>query len=61
MFLYMIVCAAASLFSARLLSTLVSVPNVIVESTHKLYICLFKQVLMFPLKTSHSLANVVIQ
>jgi len=43
----LLVCAAASLFFAWVVSVLVSVPCVIAGSTHELYTCLFKHVPMF--------------
>ena len=54
--LSILVCAAASLFCACLVSLQVSAPYVIAGSTHELYTCLFRQTAMLLLKISRCLA-----
>ena len=54
--LSILVCAAASLFCACLVSVQVSAPCVIAGSTHELYTCLFRQMARLLLKMSRSLA-----
>ena len=51
-----LVCAAASLFCACLVSVQVSAPYVIAGSTHELYTCLFRQMARLLLKMSRCLA-----
>ena len=54
--LSILVCAAASLFCACLVSVQVSAPYVIAGSTQELYTCLFRQMAMLLLKISRCLA-----
>ena len=54
--LSMLVCAAASLFCACLVSVQVSAPYVIAGSTQELYTCLFRQMARLLLKMSRCLA-----
>ena len=53
-FLSILVCAAASLFCACLVSVQVSAPYDTAGSTHELYICLFRQMARLLLKISSS-------
>ena len=53
--LSILVCAAASLFCACLVSVQVSVPYVIAGRTHELYTCLFRQMSRLFLKISRCL------
>ena len=53
--LSILVCAAASLFFACLVSVQVSAPYVIAGSTHELYTCLFRQMARLLLKMSRCL------
>ena len=55
-FLSILVCAAASLFCACLVSVQVSAPYVIAVSTQELYTCLFRQMARLLLKMSRCLA-----
>ena len=54
--LSILVCAAASLFYACLVSVQVSAPYVIAGSTQELYTCLFRQMARLLLKMSRCLA-----
>ena len=54
--LSILVCAAASLFCACLVSIQVPAPHGIAGSTHELYTCLFRQMAMLLLKISRCLA-----
>ena len=54
--LSILVCAAASLFCACLVSVQVSAPYVIAGSTQELYTCLFRQMARLLLKISRCLA-----
>ena len=54
--LSILVCAAASLFCACLVSVQVSAPYVIAGSTQELYTCLFRQMARLLLKMSRCLA-----
>ena len=54
--LSILVCAAASLFCACLVSVQVSAPYVIADSTQELYTCLFRQMARLLLKKSRCLA-----
>ena len=54
--LSILVCAAASLFCACLVSVQVSAPYVIAGSTQELYTCLFRQMAKLLLKVSRCLA-----
>ena len=54
--LSIVVCAAASLFCACLVSVQVSAPYVIAGSTQELYSCLFRQMARLLLKMSRCLA-----
>ena len=54
--LSILVCAAASLFCACLVSVQVSAPYVIADSTQELYTCLFRQMARLLLKISRCLA-----
>ena len=54
--LSILVCAAANLFCACLISVQVSAPYVIAGSTHELYTCLFRQMARLLLKISRCLA-----
>ena len=54
--LSILVCAAASLFYACVVSVQVSAPYVIAGSTQELYTCLFRQMAMLLLKMSRCLA-----
>ena len=54
--LSILVCAAASLFCACLVSVHVSAPYVIAGSTQELYTCLFRQMASLLLKMSRCLA-----
>ena len=54
--LSILVCAAASLFCACLVSVQVSAPYVIAGSTQELYTCLFRQMARLTLKISQCLA-----
>ena len=54
--LSILVCAAASLFCASLVSVQVSAPYVIAGSTQELYTCLFRQMARLLLKISRCLA-----
>ena len=56
---YMLDCAAASLFCACLASVQVSAPCVIAGSTQELYTCLFRQMARLLLKISRCLAYAV--
>ena len=55
--LYILVCVAAGLFCACLVSVQVSAPYVIACSTHEVYTCLFRQVARLLLKISRCLAH----
>ena len=54
--LSILVCAAASLFCANLVSVQVSAPYVIAGSTQELYTCLFRQMARLLLNISRCLA-----
>ena len=55
--LSILICAAASLFCACLVSVQVSAPYATAGSTHELYTCLFRQMERLLLKISRCLAN----